>query len=117
VETPMSESKEHVIPFRTYALIFGTLLGLTFITYRVALIDLGRWNVVVAIVIACTKAVLVVLFFMHAAYAPRRTRLVILAGIFWMLLLLGLTLTDYTTRPPAPDNLSPGSAPAAAYVR
>jgi cytochrome c oxidase subunit 4 len=106
----MSESKEHVIPFRTYALIFAALLALTFITYRVALVDLGKWNIVVAIVIACTKAVLVVLFFMHAAYAPRRTRLVILAGIFWMLLLLGLTLTDYTTRPPATYGTTPGSA-------
>jgi cytochrome c oxidase subunit IV len=113
----MSESKEHVIPFKTYALIFGALLALTFITYRVALIDLGKWNIVVAIVIACTKAVLVVLFFMHAAYAPRRTRLVILAGIFWMLLLLGLTLTDYTTRPPAMENISSGAAPVAGYIK
>jgi cytochrome c oxidase subunit 4 len=94
----MSESKEHVIPFRTYALLFAALLALTFTTYRVALIDLGWLNVVVAVVIACTKAVLVVLFFMHAAYAPRRTRLVILAEIFWMLPLLGLTLADYLTR-------------------
>jgi caa(3)-type oxidase subunit IV len=40
----------------------------------------------------------VVLFFMHAAYAPRRTRLVILAGMFWMMLLIGLSLADYMTR-------------------
>ncbi len=113
----MSESKEHVIPFRNYALIFAALLALTFITYRVALIDLGKWNVVVAICIACTKAVLVVLFFMHAAYAPRRTRLVILAGIFWMLLLLGLTLTDYATRPPETNSMSSSSAPVAGYVK
>jgi cytochrome c oxidase subunit 4 len=53
----------------------------------------------VAIVIACVKATLVVLFFMHAAYAPRRTRLVILAGIFWMMILLGLTLVDFLTLP------------------
>jgi cytochrome c oxidase subunit 4 len=53
--------------------------------------------VVVAIVIACVKATLVVLFFMHAAYAPRRTRMVILAGIFWMLILLGMTMADYLT--------------------
>jgi len=114
----MSESKEeHVIPFKNYALIFVALLALTFVTYHVALVDLGPWNIVVAIVIACTKAVLVVLFFMHAAYAPRRTRLVILAGVFWMLLLLGLTLADYLTRPPATDSVSSNTAPVAAYVR
>ncbi|HYB60955.1 MAG TPA: cytochrome C oxidase subunit IV family protein [Methylomirabilota bacterium] len=112
----MSESKQHVIPFKTYALILAALLALTLITYHVALVDLGPWNIVVAIVIACTKAVLVVLFFMHAAYAPRRTRLVILAGVFWLLLLLGLTLADYLTRPPATDSISSNNAPAA-YVR
>ena len=83
---------EHIVPIKTYALICATLLVLTFVTYSVAFVDLGPLNVVVAIVIAF------VLFFMHAAYAPRRTRLVILAGIVWMFLLLGLTLADYLTR-------------------
>ena len=99
----MQESKkhaapEHIVPIKTYAAICATLLLLTFVTYRVALVNLGPLNVVVAIVIACIKAALVVLFFMHAAYAPRLTRLVILAGICWMLLLLGLTMADYLTR-------------------
>jgi len=96
---PSTEHKsDHVVPIKTYAVICASLLVLTFLTYRIALANLGPLNVVVAIVIACVKATLVVLFFMHAAYAPRRTRLVILAGIFWMLLLLGLTLADYLTR-------------------
>jgi cytochrome c oxidase subunit 4 len=85
------------VPIKTYAIICASLLVLTFLTYRIAYIDLGALNVVVAIVIACFKSSLVVLFFMHAAYAPRRTRMVILAGIFWMMILLGLTLADYLT--------------------
>jgi cytochrome c oxidase subunit IV len=98
---PSTEHKsDHVVPIKTYAVICASLLVLTFLTYHIALVNLGPLNVVVAIVIACVKATLVVLFFMHAAYAPRRTRLVILAGIFWMLLLLGLTLADYLTRIP-----------------
>jgi cytochrome c oxidase subunit IV len=95
---PNREAPEHIVPIKTYALICATLLVLTFVTYRVAFVNLGPLNVVVAIVIACVKATLVVLFFMHAAYAPRRTRLVIMAGIVWMFLLLGLTLADYLTR-------------------
>jgi cytochrome c oxidase subunit 4 len=91
------ETGEHVVPIKTYAIICASLLVLTFLTYRIAYTDLGALNVVVAIVIACFKASLVVLFFMHAAYAPRRTRMVILAGIFWMMILLGLTLADYLT--------------------
>jgi cytochrome c oxidase subunit IV len=93
------EPREHIVPIKTYAMICLTLLVLTFVTYRVALVNLGPFNVVVAIVIACFKAALVVLFFMHAAYAPRRTRLVIVSGIVWLFLLLGLTLADYFMRP------------------
>ena len=71
-------SSDHVVPIKTYAIICGILLFLTFLTWRIALVDLGPFNVVVAVVIACVKATLVVLFFMHAFYAPRRTRMVIL---------------------------------------
>ncbi|MGD0839627.1 MAG: cytochrome C oxidase subunit IV family protein [Candidatus Acidiferrales bacterium] len=100
MESSTEHKSDHVVPIKTYAVICASLLVLTFLTYRIALVNLGPLNVVVAIVIACVKATLVVLFFMHAAYAPRRTRLVIMAGIFWMLLLLGLTLADYLTRIP-----------------
>jgi len=100
IETSAEHKSGHVVPLKTYGIICAALLVLTFLTYRIAFINLGPLNVVVAIVIACTKATLVVLFFMHAAYAPRRTRLVITAGIFWMLLLLILTLADYFTRIP-----------------
>jgi cytochrome c oxidase subunit 4 len=98
METPSEHAPEHIVPIKTYALICATLLVLTLTTYLVAFLDLGPFNIVVAIVIACIKASLVVLFFMHAAYAPRRTRLVILAGMFWMMLLIGLSLADYMTR-------------------
>jgi len=90
---------DHVIPRRVYAAILFALLFLTITTYWVATINLGPLNVVIALTIATCKATLVVLFFMHARYSPRRTRLVILAGLFWLLILLGLTLSDYLTRP------------------
>jgi cytochrome c oxidase subunit 4 len=90
---------EHVIPRRIYATILFALLILTGTTYWVATINLGPLNVVIALTIATCKATLVVLFFMHARYSPRRTRVVILAGLFWLVILLGLTLSDYLTRP------------------
>ncbi len=89
---------EYIVPKRIYLLVCATLLSLTFLTYRVALINLGPMNVVAALTIASVKALLVVLFFMHARYSPRRTRLVILAGVFWLALLLLLTMSDYLTR-------------------
>lgn len=67
-------------------------------TYWVALQDLGKFNIVVALAIATVKAALVVLFFMHARYGSRRTQLVVIAGIFWLAIMLALTLTDYLSR-------------------
>ena len=92
------EHTEHVVSPGTYLVIILTLLALTGITVFAAFVDLGRFNIVVALLIATIKATLVVLIFMHAKYAPERTKLVIIAGIFWLALLLFLTLSDYASR-------------------
>ena len=55
-------------------------------------------NVIVALVIATCKALLVVLFFMHAYYSAKRTQLIIFAGVFWLAIMLSLTLGDYASR-------------------
>ena len=93
-----AEHAEHIVPPGIYAAIITTLLILTGITVFAAFIDLGRFNIVVALVIATLKATLVVLFFMHAKYVPKRTKLVIISGIFWLALLLFLTMSDYVSR-------------------
>jgi len=92
------EHAEHIVPPGIYAGIITTLLILTGITVYAAFVDLGRFNIVVALGIATIKATLVVLFFMHAKYVPKRTKLVIMAGIFWLALLLFMTLSDYVSR-------------------
>ncbi len=81
-----------------YLAIIITLLILTGLTVGAAFVNLGRFNIVVALLIATVKATLVVLIFMHAKYAPERTKLVIIAGIFWLALLLFMTLSDYASR-------------------
>ncbi|HTB93205.1 MAG TPA: cytochrome C oxidase subunit IV family protein [Candidatus Sulfotelmatobacter sp.] len=92
------EHTEHIVSPGMYLVIISTLLALTGITVFAAFVDLGRFNIVVALLIATVKATLVVLIFMHAKYAPERTKLVIIAGIFWLALLLFLTLSDYASR-------------------
>lgn len=92
------EHTEHIVPPGVYAAIITTLLVLTLITVWAAFVDLGRFNIVVALLIATIKATLVVLFFMHAKYVPERTKLVIIAGIFWLGLLLFMTMSDYLSR-------------------
>ncbi len=90
---------EHIVPKQTYYVIYVVLLVCTYLTWQVAYFDLGRLNTVAALGIAVFKAVLVALFFMHAKYSTRLTWVVIAAGLFWLVLLLGLTMTDYLTRP------------------
>ena len=92
------EHTEHIVPPGTYLGIILTLLVLTAITVAAAFVNLGRFNIVVALAIATLKATLVVLFFMHAKYSPKRTKLVIMAGIFWLIILLFMTLSDYASR-------------------
>ena len=93
---------EHIVSPRIYAVIGATLLIFTGVTYYAATLDLNHiyhgLNVIVALAIAVFKATLVVLYFMHARYSPKRTQLVIIAGLFWLALLLLLTLSDYLSR-------------------
>ena len=88
----------HIVPTRSYVLVFLSLIGLTLLTTGVAFIDLGPLNTVVALAIAFLKMLLVVLFFMHLKNSSGLTRLVVCAGFFWLALLIAFTLTDYHTR-------------------
>ena len=90
---------EPIISSKLYVGIWITLLCLTVITAGVSFIDLGPLNTVVALVIATFKALLVVLFFMHVKYASEKlAKMVVIAAIFWLLLLLTLSMADYVTR-------------------
>lgn len=93
---------EHIVSPKMYILIFTVLVILTVTTVYAATVDLNEHyaglNVIVALVIATCKALLVVLFFMHAYYSTKRTQLIIIAGVFWLATMLFLTLGDYATR-------------------
>ena len=93
---------EHIVSPKLYILIFATLVVLTVTTVYAATVDLNQYfaglNVIVALVIATCKAILVVLFFMHAYYSSKRTKLVIISGVFWLAIMLFLTMGDYATR-------------------
>jgi cytochrome c oxidase subunit 4 len=89
---------ERVITDTTYLLVLVGLLILTASTYGAARLDLGRFNFITAMIIAGAKASFVVLYFMHARYSSRLTRIVIGAGLAWLAILLTLTLSDYLTR-------------------
>jgi len=91
-------SEVHVSPNRVYYAVFGALVVLTTITVAVSFFDLGWANDVAALGIAVAKATLVILFFMHVKYGPRLNKLVVTAGVMWVLIMFGLTLVDYLSR-------------------
>ena len=95
----MSDHAEHhIVPKRVYFLVFFSLIVLTWVTTLVAEIDLGALNIYVALSIAIFKASLVVLFFMHVKYGTRLTKMIVLCGLYWLLLLLFIAMADLWTR-------------------
>jgi cytochrome c oxidase subunit 4 len=86
------------VPRQLYYRVFLALLGLTLLTAAVAFADLGPLNTVIALTIAVVKALLVLLYFMHLRYSSGLTWIVLGAGMFWLILLLTITLSDYLTR-------------------
>ena len=107
---------EHIVSPKVYIIIFASLMLGTGITVWAAFQNFGPLNIVIALGIATIKATLVVLYFMHARYSPHRTQLVFVCAIFWLAIMLGLTLADYGTRP---HDMQPGEGrlvqPASAY--
>ncbi len=98
---------EHIVPVKTYVIVFLALLVLTGVTVQIASYDLGEpellglripLNVIGALAIAFTKATLVVLFFMHVKYATRLTWLAVASGLVFMAILIAITFSDYLTR-------------------
>jgi cytochrome c oxidase subunit 4 len=86
-------------PLPTYFVVFFALLVGTGLTVYAATLDLGKYNAAVALTIASVKATLVALFFMHIKGASEKlTKLVVVSALFFLMLLLGLTMTDFATR-------------------
>ncbi len=92
-------SEHHIVSPLQYSMVFGTLLIGTAVTVGAAFVDLpGVLNPVIALAIACTKAVIVILFFMHVKYQSRLVKLTVGAGFFTFIVLITMTLLDYMSR-------------------
>lgn len=91
-------SGEHTVALRLYFLVFAALLVLLALTVAVAYLDLGIWSVVIAVTIATIKALLVILYFMHARYSSRLILLFATLGFATLGVMFLLTFGDYLTR-------------------
>ena len=94
----MSENSKSS-PLKMYFGIWAALLLGTLVTYKAAFIELGRYNAAVALIIATIKALLVALFFMHIKGAHEKLlKLVVVSTVFFLFILLILSMADYGTR-------------------
>jgi cytochrome c oxidase subunit 4 len=90
--------EHHVVTPLQYGMVFGALLIGTILTVVAAKIDMGLFNPIIALGIACTKAVIVILFFMHVKYQSKLVKLTVMCGFFTFLVLITMTLSDYISR-------------------
>jgi cytochrome c oxidase subunit IV len=88
----------HVGSLGSYLGIFGLLMALTGLTVYASTVNLGWMNVWVAVIIACCKATVVVLFFMHVKYSSPLVKLTAACGFIWLLFMFGITFADYYGR-------------------
>ena len=90
---------EHVVSRKTYIVVWVALMALMILTAALSRINLGEWSTFIALAIAVIKALLVILFFMHVRYEIQKMAwIVVIAGFFWMGILMALSMTDYLTR-------------------
>lgn len=94
----MSGGHGHIDSAKSYILVFLGLIFLTVATTAVAFVDLGSFNVAVALLIATCKMLLVALFFMHVRHSSSLTKLIIVGALLWLGIMIFFTLADFQTR-------------------
>jgi cytochrome c oxidase subunit IV len=97
VEEP-GVGEPHAHSAKPYILVWVALIFFTGLTYYTGKAHLGTWALPLALSIATIKAVLVALFFMHLWEDRGPNRLVLATAVLFVLLLVGITLTDVATR-------------------
>ena len=102
---------DHVSPISLYLTIFFALMILTGVTVAAAFVDLGQLNFAVAMLIAGFKASLVVWYFMHVKYQSHLTKLTVATGLFFLAILLGMSLIDYVSKGPRFQHQMPPATP------
>lgn len=99
----------HIVPVRTYLIVFAALVILAIVTVAVSYVNLGAFNNFIALAIAISKAALIMAFFMHLKYSNKLTVLVALMGFFWLIIFFVITMGDYLARGTIPGDLGPQS--------
>jgi cytochrome c oxidase subunit 4 len=106
----------HIPTVKILVAVWAGLICLTWTTVGVSYLELGEWNVIVALCIALIKASLVAWIFMGVRFSAPMTRLFVVAGLVWLTIMIVITSGDYTTRHldyhPQPWASGPENGPA-----
>ncbi len=94
----MSSETSHIVPYRTFILVWVVLLIMVILTIAVAQIDLGPLNIWVALLIASSKSALVIYIFMHMKYEQRLFKLTLLSALIILAIFIGITFVDVLYR-------------------
>lgn len=93
-----NQENHHILSYGQLAAVLGALLVLTVVTVAVSYVDLGFFNVPVALTIACTKVTLVLLFFMHLKYEGPVINLSFISTVTFLVIMIGFTFWDVAFR-------------------
>jgi cytochrome c oxidase subunit 4 len=91
-------STHHVVPIKTYGLVFAALMVLLVLTVIVSWYDLGALNLAIAMTIAIVKATLIILYFMHARYGSRLVWVFAASSFLFLFIMIAITFGDYLSR-------------------
>lgn len=84
----------HVVSPAVLLGVFGALLVLTVLTVAVTWVDLGAFNIWLALGIAVTKAALVTLYFMHLRYDSPFYGVILVGALLFVALFIGAAMMD-----------------------
>ncbi len=96
--TNPQHGEHHIITPAQYSLVYAALIVGTLLTVGAAYVDLKVLNPIIALAIACAKAVIVILFFMHVKFQSRLIKMTVAAGFFTFMILITMTMADYMSR-------------------
>ena len=91
----MEEKEDHyIVRTKTFVLVWTALVILTGVTIMAAEMRMGEWSMLANLLIASTKASLVLWFFMHLKYEKKIFKMLFLIPIATITIIIGFTFFD-----------------------
>jgi len=88
----------HIVKYRTFVIVLIVLLVFTFSSVAITELDLGVYSVTTALLFACLKSILVLMYFMHLKF-DKKLYAILMTGISLILItVIFITFLDYLYR-------------------